>query len=113
MYNPWVIGLYLAEGCTFVEYRDVASKGQLKGVVFTLGSHDDETVIPALTGYIQSLGHHCTVSPSYTSEHGRRITFSRKDFAEECVQLVGQGALGKTITTQVFDWPVDQRLALI
>lgn len=111
--DPWVYGLFLADGCAYKEYRDISTKGEDKGIVFTLGSGDDVGVIPRLLEIIEGRGNRASVLESYTSENGRRIQWCNAAFARSCRQLFGAGACSKTLTAAAFAQPEDWKLRML
>lgn len=109
-WDPWMLGLYVADGCLAKEYKDISTKGEYKTLLFTLGSHDDAGVIPRLLSCLGDLGRKTSVQPSDTSEHGRRIAVGHKELAEFCLATFGAQALTKTIGAAVFSQSVEWKL---
>jgi hypothetical protein len=112
-FSAWVFGLFLADGCTYREYRDIGSKGQTKGALFTLGSGDDVGVIPALQGEITKAGNRSSVGVSYTSEEGRRIQWGNAEFARTCDKVFGKLATLKTLSNAIFGMPEAWKLEML
>jgi hypothetical protein len=111
--DAWVYGLFLADGCAYKEYRDIASQGDDKGIVFTLGEGDDAGVIPRLLEVIESHGNKASVLSSYTSAKGRRIQWCNQQFARSCSALFGRGAHNKTLSAAVFAQSDEWKLRML
>lgn len=109
----WAAGLYAAEGCAIREYRDVSTKGSVRGVIYTLGAHDDAGVIPQLQKIIAAQGNRSAVCKSYTSDEGRRMTWSNKKIAKSLSALVPGLATTKFLSPTVFDKGRRWKLAFI
>ncbi len=111
--DAWAYGLFLADGCAYKEYRDIASQGEDKGVVFTLGEGDDGCVIPRLLDLIERHGNKSSVQESYTSEKGRRIQWCNQLFARSCGELFARGAHNKTLSAAVFSQTDEWKLRML
>ena len=109
--DPWILGLYLAEGCISREYRkELSTCGKPKMAVFSLGEHDDEAVIPYLQSYIADQGYSAKLRETPNTENGRRIEFRSSGFAELVADLFGVEARSKTIHAVVLAQPKQWKL---
>lgn len=112
-WDPWLLGLYVAEGCLVKEYKDIATKGEYKSLLFALGAHDDAGVIPRLMSATRALNRAVSVQPSYTSEHGRRVTLGHKKLAEFCHDTFGGHSTSKTLGAEIFSQTREWKLKFL
>ena len=112
-FDPYVVGLYTAEGCLYKEYKDISTKGEYTGIVLTV-SDKDEDAIEYTQNWLESVGRdRVTVQQSYTSEYGRRITFGFKEFAQWLDNTFGHMAITKRIHPSIFSWSEEDKLKFI
>lgn len=108
-FPPYLLGLYVADGCLFKEYRDIRSKGDVKGVVYTL-SKSKRACIDVIQEWRAS-EEKAAVS---VREHGEvlRIQITHKAFADACA-MFGASAQTKTIPAGMFKGSVEDRMLFL
>ena len=112
-YDPYVVGLYIAEGCLSREYKDISTKGVYKEIVFTVSDKDEESIEYTLD-WLESIGRdRVAIRPSYTSEHGRRFEVGFSEFAQWLDIKFGHLAITKHLDPSVFSWSETDKLRLI
>jgi intein/homing endonuclease len=112
-FDPYVVGLYVAEGCLSREYNDVATKGQYTKLVFAL-SDKDEASIEYTQSWLESIGRtRVKLYPSLTSDYGCRLVFGFKELAQWLDETFGHSATTKRIHPSVFSWSEEDKLKFI
>lgn len=97
--DPYLLGVYLAEGCISREYRDVETKGKPRRVILSLHKYDDVEILRYVEGVVDSKVY---VSQSLTSEKGIRVEISNNTLAAECAAICGTESTAKRVPPVVF-----------
>ncbi len=110
MFDPYLLGVYLAEGCVSREYRNLPSKGKLRRVVLTMSKDKDVPVIDAIRDvYVNSVN----VRPSLTSDLGVRTELNSNSLAAECFRLFGGDSTTKRLHPDVFSQTTEWKLRFL
>ena len=111
--DPYVLGLYVAEGCLVKEYKDIHSRGTYGRVLYTLSTKDDASIEYLQAWYARQGRDPVAVQPSYTSEYGVRLTYGLRELAQYVDAAFGHLAETKHIHPSVFGWSVSDRLRFL
>jgi len=97
--DPYILGFYSADGCLVREYRDIASKGTFKEVLFTLSESKRECLEYLQTWYT-SLGREPnTPQASLTSSSGIRIGYGHTELAAFIAEHCGVTTIAARVCT--------------
>jgi hypothetical protein len=111
--DPYVMGLYVAEGCLAKEYKHISTIGEYKTVLFTVAD-SDRASIDYLQAWALRNGRNAVAElETYTSEKGIRLGYGFKAFAELLDKLFGHTAVTKRIHPAIFKLAEQDRLRFL
>lgn len=111
--DPYVLGLYVAEGCLVKEYKDIYSRGTYGKLLYTLSTKDGASIDYLQTWYAGHGRDPVELQPSYTSEYGVRLAYGLRDLAQYVDVAFGHLAETKHVHPSVFGWPVVDRFRFL
>lgn len=108
--DAYLMGVYVAEGCTSKEYRpEVSTYGKPKTIVLTVS----EAKRPLLEKIRQVTGRHIGEQRSYTSDVGLRGQIGDVRLARDCVRLFGNIGVTKRIHPAIFSQSLEWKLEFL
>ena len=114
-FDPYIAGVYVAEGCLVKEYKPQckATVGTYTKLLFTL-SDKDEAVISYIDNWLISLGREPVAHQrSYTSDYGIRIGFGMVTLAPVFDGLFGHMATDKFLSPKIFSLSREAKLKFL
>lgn len=112
-FDPYACGYYLADGCLVREYRDIATRGDFKGVLLS-SSVAKEPALDRIDAWLASIGRHVPArQTSYTSDAGVRCEILYKEWACWLDDAFGHDGVCKHLSPVIWSWGADDRLAFL
>lgn len=110
-YDPYVLGLYVAEGC--LVNRDTGTGRRYKAILFT-GSEADTAVFEYINRWLTRIGKtQCDGCASYASDLGVRMSVDFVELADRLDEWFGCGATTKHLHPAVWTWSREQRIKFL
>jgi hypothetical protein len=100
--DPYVLGLYVAEGCLVKEYKNISTKGEYKNILFTLSQTDERPIEYLQDWFVKQGREPVAACPSYTSEFGVRLEYGLKELAGPLDTLFGHTVASKHVHPAIF-----------
>ena len=100
--DPYVLGLYVAEGCLAKEYRNISTKGEYKTLIFTVSDKDAASIDYLQSWFVKQGRDSVAELDSHTSEYGVRLQYGIKELAEAINLLFGHLAHTKRVHPTIF-----------
>lgn len=110
--DPWLFGLYLADGCIFGRKRGRKRNGDWRetGIQFSVGTSQPE-IIELIQSKCEELGLPCCVRPDKRA-NAVGVVIHSVDMAKEFSRLGGV-TKGKKVSSEVLEWDVESRMKVI